>query len=122
MPDNNNSDKTINLQPLSDLVRGDKARRNKFIDIYLRNVPDAIEGLKVDLKEKDYNALYKHIHSFKPQVKMMGLMRLEGNIDTLEKDLKEQVNLVDVEQRISFTIGVIEESVVLLKEIVNQTD
>ena len=121
-PEEPNNGKKINLKLLSDLVQGNKTKLNKYIEIYLRNVPDAVESIKKALEAKDYEALHKHIHAFKPQVKMMGIVKLNGFIDTLEKDLKEQTNLESIRERTTFTINSIEESVEILNEILNQTD
>ena len=100
----------INLSALHEISFGDKERMKKYISIYLKNVSAMVEKMEQALEGKEYGSMYTYIHTFKPQVKMMGIVKLEDTIDDLEFDLREQKNLNGIDSRIAEMIDDIVES------------
>jgi HPt (histidine-containing phosphotransfer) domain-containing protein len=109
----------IDLSALHEISFGDKALMRKYIGIYLINVPAMVEKMKLAAEDKDYDSMYTYVHTFKPQVKMMGIVNLLDSIDDLEKELKEQKNLPGIDARIAIMISDIEESEIELRKIGN---
>ena len=110
----------INLSALHEISFGNKERMKKYVGIYLKNVPGMVDKMERAYEDQDYDSLYTYVHTFKPQVKMMGIVKLMDTIDDLEGDLKYKNNLNEIDTRIASMIDSIEESETELRKVIEE--
>jgi len=108
----------IDLTALEQISFGDKERMKKYIGIYLKNLPEFIAKLKTAFDAGDSEQLYTYVHTFKPQAKMMGIVKISGVIDALESDIKSGSNINELAPRIQMMISAFEESEEALNKVI----
>ncbi|HLP11108.1 MAG TPA: response regulator [Flavobacteriales bacterium] len=83
--------KVIDLNHLKELTKENEERIQKYIGIFLQNVPHDLEILRAAYNEKDYGAFKETAHKIKGNVAYMGIKNLTelftsaeyGNLDKL---------------------------------------
>jgi signal transduction histidine kinase/CheY-like chemotaxis protein len=86
-----NKYKVIDLNHLKELTKENEERIQKYIGIFLQNVPHDLEILRTAYNEKNYGAFKETAHKIKGNVAYMGIKNLTelftsaeyGNLDTL---------------------------------------
>lgn len=82
--------------PLTDLgylerfCKGDQARMQKYIAMYLQGAPDLFAKLSTALAAGDAEALAVSAHSLRPQVNYMGAQRLFDLLTNLEQRARSE--------------------------------
>ncbi len=85
--------KLTDLTFLKGLAGGDSSKLSKYINMFIKGTPDAMNNLEKYLAEKDYESLRVTAHSLKPQLAYMGIKSLEETIKTIEFNAGHQLNL-----------------------------
>ena len=109
----------IELTALEQISFGDKEKMKKFIGIYLKNLPEFISKLKSAFDARDREQLYTYVHTFKPQAKMMGIVKISGVIDALEADIKSGSDIDELAPRIQLMLSAFEASEGALKKVIS---
>ncbi len=69
---------------LQNLTGGNPEEIKEYIDIFLKFAPKQMEQMNEALKTSNKNALYKALHSLKPQLKIMGATKSLAKTEQLE--------------------------------------
>jgi signal transduction histidine kinase/HPt (histidine-containing phosphotransfer) domain-containing protein len=75
---------TLDLRPLEDLVGENAMLRQELVNIFLEEVPKAIEKMQDALKQGDAMGLYRLAHSIKPSLLLFGLPDAAQTLKILE--------------------------------------
>ncbi len=84
----------IDLQYLDTLTNGNLAGKEKFIRLYLEEVPRLVERMKQGLENSDWKGLRLAAHSLVPSFSLMGVdKKFEDITRTIERDAENEENL-----------------------------
>ncbi|NNC96312.1 MAG: Hpt domain-containing protein [Chitinophagales bacterium] len=76
--------KHINLSFLKEITGGDDAKLVKYIRLFLEEAPQHLGRIKLNLDNKDWPAVKRSVHAFKPQLRYMGIVEIEPLIKRIE--------------------------------------
>lgn len=107
--------KLTNLIFLDKFCEGDKDLMLKYIKIFIDTAPLFIGKLKVEIEQRDYQAIAIQIHGFKIKLIMMGMKETKEFAFRIERDCKEKLNLENVRINIFKLVDDIEEAIIELK-------
>ncbi|NNF01744.1 MAG: Hpt domain-containing protein [Bacteroidia bacterium] len=94
-------DKISNLGFLKDFTGGDKAKMEKYINMFLKNIPGLLGKIDEHLAAKDWQNLKVSIHSIKPQLTFMGAKEASSFAQSIESDLSNNKDLDTVPERVA---------------------
>lgn len=93
-------DRISNLDFLKDFTGGDKAKMEKYINMFLKNIPGLLEKIDEHLANKDWQSLKVSIHSIKPQLTFMGAKETSSFAQGIESDLNNEKDLDTIPDRV----------------------
>jgi signal transduction histidine kinase/CheY-like chemotaxis protein/HPt (histidine-containing phosphotransfer) domain-containing protein len=82
-------DKVIDMNFLQQFTKGDAAKQNKYILMFLENAPKLLAQLHLGLSGKDFEMIKIAAHSLKPQLSYMGVTEDVSNVFMLEQSAGE---------------------------------
>lgn len=107
----------INLDTLHAICKGDKDKRLRYLNQFLKMIPLSIQKLRLDIEEEDRNKLLKEIHFMSPQLAFFGI---DGFSDVLKKEkVTERVSFDVLKSKILKEISNIEKALEEVKEIID---
>jgi len=80
--------KAIDTAYLETLTEGKAADKLEYIDIFLKFAPAQIQKMEEAVKASDKHALYKALHTIKPQLKIMGAQKALLQTEELETKVR----------------------------------
>lgn len=102
----------INLDNLNSITGGKPEKVQRYIDIFLKNIPTDLEKLKEEVSEADYEGTKKTAHKIKGNLGYMGVTSIQDNILYLEGIDLENIN----SEEINSNLDVVEKEIVLILE------
>lgn len=75
---------------LNNFTKGDRVKRNKYINMFLENGPALLQKIKQSLVDKDYPTMKVAAHSMKPQLSYMGVPEEVSHVFLLEQSAGEK--------------------------------
>ncbi len=81
----------FDLRFLHDFCDGDKTQIRHFIEKFLEQCPLETEKLEIALRSKNYDALYRAAHSFRPQLEFVGLKAAATIAGSLELGARHEL-------------------------------
>ncbi len=81
---------------LQEFTESNVQRMAKYINLYLKLLPDNVEKLQAALLSKDYEALVKVIHSMRPHLNYMGMKEAAAYAADIENKVRENADLDQV--------------------------
>ncbi len=109
----------VHLDELSALVGGNQDKIEKYINIFLKSVPQDLEALKEALEARDWETVGKTAHKMKGNVGYMGIVSIKEDLLELEKLKKEVGDFDEIADIVDRVEVVIELSIKELKELKN---
>ncbi|MCB9195322.1 MAG: response regulator [Flavobacteriales bacterium] len=110
--DNPDFESRINLENLLAITGGKPEKIQRYIDIFLKNIPIDLEQLKSEVHAQDFESTKKTAHKIKGNLGYMGVTSIQNNILYLEGlDLEN----IDIEE-IKTNLNVVEKEIVLILE------
>ncbi|MES2479148.1 MAG: ATP-binding protein [Bacteroidota bacterium] len=82
-------DKVIDMNFLQQFTKGDAAKQNKYILMFLENAPKLLTQLHLGLSNNDFEMIKIAAHSLKPQLSYMGVTEDVSNVFMLEQSAGE---------------------------------
>lgn len=110
-----NKSKLINLAYLQDLAEGNQQFMNEIIEMFIRDLPDAIVQMQLYCDNKDWDKLKSVAHKMKPSLTFIGLTNLQKEIQKIETSAGERAGLEKLPAIILKTQWVIQQVVEELK-------
>ena len=89
------------LSFLIDFCEGDRIRMCKYIDIFLKVMPDYIENMKSALHSSDYATVYKIAHTIKAHFNFMGMVQTMKYAEQIERFTSESIHLDQIPQLVN---------------------
>lgn len=105
----------IDLTFLRTFTKEDPEKIKKYIGMFLRIAPEAIQQMETYLATQDYDALKVNAHSLKPQISYMGIKELEQTIKEIEYQAGSKSNVDQLPDKIASFKSGCEEAYILLK-------
>jgi HPt (histidine-containing phosphotransfer) domain-containing protein len=78
-------EKIYDLDMVNRLCRGDNNLTKKMVQLFLNDIPPAIEEIKQAYNIKDFITLKKTAHRIKPVLAMYYIVKIENDIKMIEK-------------------------------------
>ena len=100
-------DRITNLDFLKSFTKGDNAKMEKYIRMFLKNVPGLLENIDKYLSEKDWANLRVTVHSIKPQLTFMGAKDASSFAQSIESDLDSKNDLEAIPGKIDELKGIV---------------
>mgnify|MGYP001817858972 CR=1 FL=1 len=116
-----NSD-IIDTDPLREITGGSEQRMKRYIGIFLQGMPGYLEQIEKATMERDVSAMYAVLHSIKPHIKMMGMVKLIPDIDEREKLFTETISDEDFLNESKVLTGLLREASDELTKYVQDND
>ena len=107
----------VHLEELLQLVNNDYSKLDKYISIFLNNVPNDLEALKEAYDSRKWEELRGVAHKIKGNVGYMGIALIEKELEFLEKVNKEVGDLGEIADIVNRVEIVLELSIKELKKI-----
>lgn len=85
--------KTVDLTFLRSFTKGDKAKMDKYINMFLTYAPAQLNSIQINFDRKNWNDLKIAAHSLKPQIQYMGIVGLEEIILNIENNAANRQGL-----------------------------
>jgi len=95
------------LEKIKKMSRGNEEFTNKMVSLFLKEVPSAVEQMKIALDNEDWSVLSSVAHRIKPSLALFEMDSLRDCIQNLEDYCREEVNLKKVSQLVSDVESVI---------------
>lgn len=112
----------IDTEPLKEITGGDMHRMKRYANIFLEGLPGYLDQIRKALADRDWEAMYQVIHSIKPHVKMMGMVKLSPDIDRREKRFTANISDEDLHAEAGIIIELLQEASAELKMFVQDID
>jgi CheY-like chemotaxis protein len=80
-----NDNSLINLKFLRDFCGGDEIRMRKYIDMFLKSLPNDIQRIESALEAGDHKTLKTVMHTMKPHFNFMGMHQTRNKADQVEE-------------------------------------
>jgi len=87
------SSKITDLTYLKEASADNKIFLREMIEIFLKQTPGLIAGLRKASIEKDWAEFRKIIHKLKPSITMMGIHELEADIIKIDNAVKKGIEI-----------------------------
>ena len=107
----------VHLEELLQLVNNDYSKLDKYISIFLNNVPNDLEALKEAYGSRKWEELRGVAHKIKGNIGYMGIVLIEKELEFLEKVNKEVGDLGEIADIVNRVKIVLELSIKELKKI-----
>ena len=107
----------VHLEELLQLVNNDYSKLDKYISIFLKNVPNDLEVLKEAYDSRKWDELRAVVHKMKSNVGYMGIDLIKKELEFLEKINKEVGDLGEIADIVNRVEIVLELSIKELKKI-----
>ena len=107
----------VHLEELLQLVNNDYSKLDKYISIFLNNVPNDLEVLKEAYDSRKWHELRAVVHKMKSNVGYMGIGLIKKELEFLEKINKEVGDLGEIADIVNRVEIVLELSIKELKKI-----
>ena len=107
----------VHLEELLQLVNNDYSKLDKYISIFLNNVPNDLEVLKEAFDSRKWYELRGIVHKMKSNVGYMGIGLIKKELEFLEKINKEVGDLGEIADIVNRVEIVLELSIKELKKI-----
>jgi HPt (histidine-containing phosphotransfer) domain-containing protein len=107
----------VHLEELLQLVNNDYSKLDKYISIFLNNVPNDLEVLKEAYDSRKWDELRAVVHKMKSNVGYMGIVLIKKELEFLEKINKEVGDLGEIADIVNRVEIVLELSIKELKKI-----
>ena len=107
----------VHLEELLQLINNDYSKLDKYISIFLNNVPNDLEALKEAHDSRKWEELRGFAHKIKGNVRYMGIALIEKELEFLEKVNKEVGDLGEIADIVNRVEIVLELSIKELKKI-----
>jgi HPt (histidine-containing phosphotransfer) domain-containing protein len=104
-----------NLDYLKKISRGNNEFIVKMIDSFLEQVSYTLTGMEQQLVQRDWDNLFSAAHNIKPSLDIMGLHKLKGTVETIEKYTENKIHLDDLSSLVAELKTVFEYVTVELK-------
>src|SRR3954470_22592779 len=92
----NTTEKLYDLKQLKEVLGGSTDILTSLAGIYLNTIPVNSKELIQASRAQDWTKVSKLAHKIKPTIDSMNIKCILGDIHTLEKDAKNQVNTHDL--------------------------
>lgn len=106
MNQNSKSDKNVEHNPVSmkknqlysieklvGMSRGNDEFVAKMIDLFVTDMPTALENIKTNIDQKDFQRVKAIIHRIKPSIKMLCITSIEEDVENIEKFCEQNMKL-----------------------------
>jgi HPt (histidine-containing phosphotransfer) domain-containing protein len=94
-------EKIYDLEMVNRLCRGDNNLTKKMVQLFLNDIPPAIEEIKQAYKMLDYITLKKIAHRIKPVLAMYSIVKIENDIEMIENAGIEEKITPELESKIN---------------------
>ncbi|MFN8397917.1 MAG: response regulator [Bacteroidia bacterium] len=91
-----NGEFAMNLSALDAMVGDDKKLRKEIVDIFLQEVPKAMENLEEAFRAGDYEAMHRVLHAVKPSLLLFGVPGAKDLIEAAEQGFRDRESLKDL--------------------------
>ena len=91
-------EKVINLEYLTDLLRGKSKDILETLDIFLTEYPNDLAVLDNAVNSSDYQTIMKKAHKMRPTANMLGIIRVEALLLKIEKLGMHAENIVKLKE------------------------
>ncbi|WP_258542419.1 tetratricopeptide repeat-containing hybrid sensor histidine kinase/response regulator [Parvicella tangerina] len=102
----------INLENLEAITGGKPEKIERYIKIFLKNIPADLDKLKQEFDQEDYENIKKTAHKIKGNLAYMGVTSIQDNILYLEGLDTENINV----NEINSNLNMVEKEIVLILE------
>ena len=93
MKDNQNTPaRYTNLSYLKESSANNEAFVKEMVSIFLRQTPEFLDALELQLQNKNILEFRQVLHKLKPTISFMGIAVLEGTVRRMEKAAKETLD------------------------------
>lgn len=92
-----NSHKTINLDYLRKLARGDEKFVEDVIELFIKNTPNAIRNMRKYYERENWEDLMMEAHKIRPSFNFMGTREMEEAAKAIENYASRQTELEKIE-------------------------
>jgi CheY-like chemotaxis protein len=109
--------KYIDLTYIKSIGEGDSDFQNELIDIFKKQIPILINQLTEALNSKNYKRLGEIAHKAKSSVAMLGINVLKQDMETLENNVKTEINTDKYTSIVNRFIKISEEVLIEIKDL-----
>lgn len=102
----------VNLENLRSITGNKPEKINRYIDIFLKNIPADLEQLKTDVLNQEFENVKKTSHKIKGNLGYMGVTSVQDSILYLEGIDLENINSDEIKSN----LHVVEEEIILILE------
>jgi HPt (histidine-containing phosphotransfer) domain-containing protein len=101
-------EKIYDLEMVNRLCRGDNNLTKKMVQLFLNDIPPAIEEIKQAYKMLDFITLKKIAHRIKPVLAMYSIVKIENDIEMIENAGIEEKITPELESKINNLSSIID--------------
>jgi HPt (histidine-containing phosphotransfer) domain-containing protein len=94
------SEKLYNMSMIERLCHQNKELIKKLVKVFIDEVPEAVEDIKIAYKNRDYVVIKNTAHRIKPTIAYYNIVKLEKNIQEIEVLALEEMESEDFELKI----------------------
>ena len=105
IPNSNGNERLTNLDFLHEISDGNMDFFKEFIQTFLDNAPESLDGMKQGLDNQDWDTVKKAAHKIRPSFNYLGLKDLEQIAKQVEKNAVEGTNLNEMPDMIDKIIS-----------------
>ena len=105
IPHSNGNERLTNLDFLHEISDGNMDFFKEFIQTFLDNAPESLDGMKQGLDNQDWDTVKKTAHKIRPSFNYLGLKDLEQIATQVEKNAAEGTNLNQMPEMIEKIIS-----------------
>jgi CheY-like chemotaxis protein/HPt (histidine-containing phosphotransfer) domain-containing protein/anti-sigma regulatory factor (Ser/Thr protein kinase) len=95
------SGQVTDLGFLAEFTEGDKGRMRKYVELYLKLLPDNLKKLEAALAMNDGEALVSVMHAMRPHLNYMGMKSSANLAADVEKEVKEGAAVDEVVENVN---------------------
>ncbi len=100
-------EKLYDLGMIEKLCRGDISKTKKMVQLFINDIPVAIEEIKLAYQKLDFITLKKTAHRIKPVLAMYSIVLIEKDLQMIESSGIEERITADLESNINNVSNII---------------
>jgi HPt (histidine-containing phosphotransfer) domain-containing protein len=110
------TEKLYDLCMIEQLCRGNQEKVKKMVTVFIEQIPQSVEEIKLAFNKRDFVKIKNVAHRIKPTLSYYAIVKIEKDIQLIERLAKEELATPELELRIKKLDTVINEIVDQMKK------
>ena len=101
------TEKLYDLSMIEQLCRGNQEQVKKMMTVFINQVPQAVEEIRMAYSNKDFATIKNTAHRIKPTLSYYAIVTIEKDVQQIEAMAKEGFSTIELEVKINKLAAVI---------------